>query len=602
MKYCLIKQDVYQDLYVSSNDTSPSDMLFSSMMRVGPFGLINDLSADFFIIKEENTEECQIYNHFLRGFGGNYKLLKTQPLNSIPGNEFFEPGTDKANGFFSVNAEDINWSLYDIVISINFTLPTNIIKLHKNTLWCYLIGENNRHLLDDPKYGYDIALNQDVTDQEPNLNNNVILFPYTFLNDNTLYNVMNNYLRMDKKGGVFVEINSCRGRPVTSYPDLFDKISDKFKLPVLIHKQNIKENLINLYNAKYFVKHGGRDIRGNSVIEAISSSTLVLMGPRSCGYGFLIGNDCRATSEEEIMQKIEYFENNPEKYTEAMSIQKRLLKKHCFYKPLEHIENKWINKANKAVVFVANLPYFGNFITTLIQLHDVGKYQGPVVLIAGDDLYNTDHLNNNPNIKKYNVTVINFKNIEKTLNEETKNKIVEYYTAGGKKNYNWGFGCFNKFYLFNKYFKQFKYILYLDTGVKIYRPIWDMFLLAKKGKILAHHDDFPKYHWSLSDKFRNIEPYISDLSKEFDIKTKHYFQTTIMLYDTSIINDDTFDNIIKLVEKYPMSQNGDQEYISLYFHQVTKQMEQITIKKNDNYYYYDYYQRYGVNKYCMTKI
>ena len=129
-----------------------------------------------------------------------------------------------------------------------------------------------------------------------------------------------------------------------------------------------------------------------------------------------------------------------------------------------------------------------------------------------------------------------------------------------------------------------------------------MFLLARDNKILAHHDDFPKYHWSLADKFRNIEPYISNLSKEFNTTTKQYFQTTIMLYDTSIINDDTFDNIIKLVEKYPMSQNGDQEYISLYFHQVTKQMEQITIKKNDNYYYYDYYQRYGVNKYCMTKI
>ena len=36
--------------------------------------------------------------------------------------------------------------------------------------------------------------------------------------------------------------------------------------------------------------------------------------------------------------------------------------------------------------------------------------------------------------------------------------------------------------------------------------------------------------------------------------------------------------------------------ISLYFHQVMKQMEQIDIKKNENYYYYDYYQRFGINK------
>ena len=601
MKYCLIKQDVYQDLYITCNDINNIEKLFTSMMRVGPFGLIQDLSADFYIIKEENTEECQIYNHFLRGFGGNYKLLKTQPLNNIPGNEFFEPGTSKPNGHLSVSVEDIEWSIYDIVISINFSVPSNIVKLHKNTLWCYLIGENNLNLLDNPKYGYDIALNQDVVDNECLIHSNIVLFPYTFLNDNTLYNLLNKYFKKDKQGGLFVEINSCRGRPVTSYPHIFDKICNLHNMEVLTHKQNIKDNLINLYNSKYFVKYGGRNIRGNSIIEAISSSSLVLMNPRNSGYGFLIGDECHVSTEEDIIKKIEYFEKQPEKYKEALNIQKRLLKKYCFDAPINHLEYQWCKKISKAVVFVANLPYFGNFITSLIQLHDVGKYQGPVILIAADDLYETEYLNN-PNIKKYNVKVINFKNIEKVLSHETKNKLVEYYTAGGKKNFNWCFGCFNKFYLFNTYFKQYKYIMYLDTGVKIYRPIWDMFSLIRKNKILAHHDDFPKYHWALLDKFRNIEPYISNLSKEFDTATKQYFQTTIMLYDTSIIQEDTIDNIIKLVDKYPMSENGDQEYISLYFHQVMKQMEQIDIKKNENYYYYDYYQRFGINKYCMTKI
>ena len=52
MKYCLIKQDVYQDLYITDNHVNNIDKLFSSIMRVGPFGLIYDLSADFFIIKE----------------------------------------------------------------------------------------------------------------------------------------------------------------------------------------------------------------------------------------------------------------------------------------------------------------------------------------------------------------------------------------------------------------------------------------------------------------------------------------------------------------------------------------------------------------------
>ena len=48
MKFCFVKQEVYQDLYIADNSMSPIDVLLSSMMRVGPFALINDLNADFF--------------------------------------------------------------------------------------------------------------------------------------------------------------------------------------------------------------------------------------------------------------------------------------------------------------------------------------------------------------------------------------------------------------------------------------------------------------------------------------------------------------------------------------------------------------------------
>ena len=602
MKFCFVKQEVYQDLYIADNSMSPIDILFSSMMRVGPFSLINDLNADFFIIKEENTEECQIYNHFLKGFGGNYNLLKTQTLNTIPGNQFFIPGSDKPNGFFSVNQSDIDWNLYDIVISINFSIPTNIIKNYPNTLWCYLIGENNLHLLNEPKYSYDIALNQDINISTVDYESKIVQFPYTFLSKDTLYKSMNSFLQDSNKNAIYVEINSCRGRPVSSYPNIFDKVSSKFNLPILLHDQNIKQNLINLYNSKYFIKFGGRSIRGNSVIEAISSSTLVLMDPTQTGYGFLISDECTIKNEQDIINKLEYFQNDITKYADAVKYQKTLLDKFCFQQPIDHIFYQWYKKMNTAIVFVSNLAYFGNFNNSLMQLIKTGKYTGKIILLAADDLYNTHYLNDNQNIKLYNIEVIHFPDIKTIMKKDTVNKLIKHLGEGGKKNYNWCFGCFNKFYLFHTYFKQYKYILYLDTGIKIYRPIYEMFNLVKHNTILAHHDDYPKYHYDLAAKIRDIEPYKTNLRNEFDLDTKKYFQTTAMLYDTSIIQDSTIDNIINIIDKYPISHNGDQEYISLYFHQVTKQMQQITIKKNDNEYYYDYYQRQGVGRYCITKL
>lgn len=602
MKYCLLKQDTYQDLYIANNDISCSEILFSSMMRTGPFGLIHNLGADFFIIKEEPSEECQKYKNFLGGFGENYHLLKSQLLNTIPGNQFFEPGSDKPHEFYSVSCYDISWDNYDIIISINFSIPSSLIKQYPNTLWCYLIGENNLDLLDNPKYGYDIALSQDI-DVSYNVTNNVVQFPYTFLEKNTLFDIMKNYHIggigiSPTSNGIFIEVNSCRGRPVTSYPDNYNKLKTDLNLVINTHEQNIKKNLIKLINSKYFIKYGGRSIRGNSVIEAISCSCLVLMDSTQIGYGFLIPEICDIKNEQQIYDKVKYFEENKDKYNETLELQKNLLQKYIYEKPYHNLERLFYEKNNYCIAFVSDINYFSKFINTLTQLVNVGKYYGPIILLASNDLYNSKHINHEL-ILKYNVKIYNFPNIETLLSEKTVNYIKK--RTSGKKTFRWIFNTFNKFNLFQESLKKYKYILYLDTGIKVYKPIHNFFSLLKENKILAHQDDYPRYYYKLFEKFYNEEPYITDLNSKFDLETKEYFQTTIMFYDTSIINKNTLNDICQLVEKYPISCNGDQEYISLYFDQVTNQMNQIKKNDGDNY-YYDYYQRWGVGKYIISKI
>tara|TARA_Y100000991_G_scaffold211777_1_gene194850 strand:- start:2964 stop:4757 length:1794 start_codon:yes stop_codon:yes gene_type:complete len=596
MRYCFVKQDVYQDLYVADLKCNNKDILFSSMMRVGPFGLIYNKNADFYIIKEEDTEECQIYKNFLHNFGGNYQKLKTDILNKIPNNEFFEPGSDKPNGFYSISCNDINWNMYDIVISINFSIPIYIINNHPNTLWCYLIGENNRHLLDNPKYKYDVALNQDI-DIDYIVNNNVVQFPYTFLEKNTLFDIMNkdnDYI----KDSIFIEINSCRGRPVQNYPSIFNKLKDSFNLSIKLHQQNIKKNLKHLYHSKYFIKYGGRSIRGNSVIEAISCNCLVIMDNTMLGYKFLIPDICNIKTETDVYNKVKYFENNNNIYNDTLMIQKNLLQKYVYNRPIENLERLFYIKNNYCVVFVSDIRYYQDFLKTLKQLVVVGEYQGPIVLLASEELYNSNLLNDEF-VVKYKVIIYNFKNISNILKEET----IQYYNTNrkyGRKNKDWSFGTFNKFNLFQEELKKYRYILYLDCGIKFYKPIRELFDLKLDNKILAHEDEFPKYRYNLSSKFYKENPYFNKLSNDFNLETKHFFQTTIMLYDTSIIEKDTVKNICNLVDKYPISMNGDQEYISLYFKEMKGIMDQIKISNND-YYYYDYFQRFGINKYVITK-
>ena len=49
-KIALLKQEVYQDLYVCPvTEKDPEAILLSSMGRVGPIGLMAELDADFYI-------------------------------------------------------------------------------------------------------------------------------------------------------------------------------------------------------------------------------------------------------------------------------------------------------------------------------------------------------------------------------------------------------------------------------------------------------------------------------------------------------------------------------------------------------------------------
>jgi len=61
MRIALVKQEIYQDLYVCPKNSSPEETLLSSIMRVGPIGLIEELNADFYIVKEEKNIETQLY-------------------------------------------------------------------------------------------------------------------------------------------------------------------------------------------------------------------------------------------------------------------------------------------------------------------------------------------------------------------------------------------------------------------------------------------------------------------------------------------------------------------------------------------------------------
>jgi hypothetical protein len=343
MKYALIKQDVYQDLYVCSHkERDVKNILFSSIMRVGPFGLIKDLNADFYIIKEdERFKETQLYRKSLPKFANNLHILKIKTANNLPGLEFLKPGSNYPNGKFSLAFDQVNWGKYDIVISINCALPRVELKKHPNTLFCYMIGEANIKSI-FPKFGYDVTLTQESSSKINRCRN--VGFPYTFLNSSTLEEVID---PPKVKSGIYIEINSHPERPVSKIPEPFERIIEKTGEKIYFHNQDLKQNLENISKAKYFVKFGGRRIRGNSFIESVSLGTLVLANKKDAIHNDVIFGKLNVESEKDIINTINFFNDNPEEYSQNLKLQKDIVHSKYYKIPIQSLEYHLQKKRKK---------------------------------------------------------------------------------------------------------------------------------------------------------------------------------------------------------------------------------------------------------------
>jgi hypothetical protein len=239
------------------------------------------------------------------------------------------------------------------------------------------------------------------------------------------------------------------------------------------------------------------------------------------------------------------------------------------------------------IVFVCNKKYYNKFLYTYNKLITVGKYKDDVTLVIGDDLEESD-------IKIKNINVVKFKDIKFNDKFYNINNTIQSDGRNISKKFQW-----HKLHLFNTYFKKWKYIFYLDCGMKIYNDITPMLSEFKDNKVVAHSDSFPSYNWKLYGQFDTSHSLYEDISKKFNMNI-NYFQTTILLYDTSIITDTLFDDLYKLSLQYPISKTNEQGIMALYF--TNKNIwEQIKIK-NEKTYYYDYLKRNKKDKYIMTKI
>lgn len=231
-------------------------------------------------------------------------------------------------------------------------------------------------------------------------------------------------------------------------------------------------------------------------------------------------------------------------------------------------------------VLLTNEAFFEKMLYTLQGILKY-KHTGDICVVIGDDLKDSEKLNHpllNNVIVKYFPDIVfseTFINSFNSLQRPShwKQKIFQYH----------------KFHLFNSFFKQWDFIFYLDSGITVFSSIQPILDLAKPNKFLAHSDAYPDYIWKLDRQFIDVGNDFNALTNTYNLNID-YPQTTVMLYDTNIISNNTYTELVSLSEKYNFSLTNDQGIVALYFTCIKPCWEQIKLGDEDSW-YYDYLLR-----------
>ena len=303
-KVAFVKESCHPDLWVGDKNDNYMDLVKTTLLRIGPIGLLDIFGADFFIVQSNfsNASNKLRYAQLPQFSKKDYLDLEHKSKNYNIDRLPLRSPSD-----FSIDVEDIELTNYDIVISLNFAIPLNIRNRYPNILWLCLTGEGRFPIQCS---GWDYFISHDFP-ISPALGYRTIDMPYTFISPTFIEENLN----ISKREGIYLEINSISELNPNARKDWRRNVDgldllSKLKLPISYHPGNTTDHLNLLASSTYFVKLGGRSVRGNSFLEAISAGCICFLRKSDCYGNILFPEFCYFSNQEELAKKISNLEKD----------------------------------------------------------------------------------------------------------------------------------------------------------------------------------------------------------------------------------------------------------------------------------------------------
>lgn len=353
-RVAVVKQDINEDLYCCAGGSTGREVIESTLLRSGPVGLFSDWNARFLMLETADDPECTIWQE-------RATQLHWDTLEFFRSYQHRVPGRDYGQERFAVPVDSVDWSQFDIVVSIDNSVPERITRQFSQVLWCYYVRElktpEYTASLSRPLPGQDVVLSHQFPPDPQPSPSHVLHFPYHLHRFGCLQDTFGESVSDDvSRSGVFVDHHTMTNLSAeerdslmqfglvasTIHPGNREVIPTSERLARRTLDPDLRERL---FNSRYFlVTQGKRSVFGTGLVEAISSGCLVIGTPERIGCAFLLSDATSATDVADAVRKMALLQNQPELLQRELKRQRHLVDWLCFFRPLQQLLLRWNNK------------------------------------------------------------------------------------------------------------------------------------------------------------------------------------------------------------------------------------------------------------------
>lgn len=211
-------------------------------------------------------------------------------------------------------------------------------------------------------------------------------------------------------------------------------------------------------------------------------------------------------------------------------------------------------------VTLCDTSYYTRALQTINELRLHGEWNGDIVLVAVDFIpepipsvipYNVSHIDTAELLAKHTACPIHV---------DAENDRRHLY-----KLYQW-----DKLQVFRPFFRQWERVVFLDAGHRVFDKVQPLLDLDWRGKLIAPDDadlhDNGKRFRAQMDFTSN--PSVTDLLFSIyskDILDQRYFLNCMFLYDTSLLDVTSFEELESEMNKYPIAHSNEMTIMNLVF-------------------------------------